>query len=464
MDADNLASGKPSGERRRKKVTEDPVDLLYRTTPIPAAPMTPWYFGLPDHTTEQTPPPAPEIPSVPETRANVRFSIQKKQDDDIVMVDAGGPSEYPPVKRRSDSIAKKAGLGGMFGGLLSKAKPENKRRSTAATDDEGARGLRREDRKVKRSAKAHSDGDDLDEDREARRAARRARRAEREAAERQADQDARQVKEDERRERRRRQDEEAEEARRQEKEARRAARRAQREAEREKEEADRVAAEAKDAERAERRKLRREQRYDEAPTPETRERRRRSRVEGEDDDARRLRREERRMRRQTVHETEPVVDSYFDSRNAGAEDPVYSTATKESSEIRSRRRDQEQRPGWPHSGTSSWVKEASDHALPPPIAATVIEEKVDDNDDAADREIRRQLRKARRARRGDEVEGDEERRKRRAGRRADGGGGWDDEGVRRDRDRGLAFAVPEVPSRAQSTQGRGGWWKKIPGL
>ncbi len=93
---------------------------------------------------------------------------------------------------------------------------EPRRRGTyPTTDEEGARR-----------------GEDEDAEREARRAARRARRAEKEAADRaaaeQAAEEARRAKDESRRERRRRQEEEDEARRQEEKEARRAERRAQR--------------------------------------------------------------------------------------------------------------------------------------------------------------------------------------------------------------------------------------------
>lgn len=384
------------------------------------------------------------MPSTREPSANARIVKQAKQDDDIVMVDAGGPSENlgPPTLKRSDSSAKKAGLGGMFGGLLSKSRQDSKRRSTALTDDEAVRGLRREDRKIKRSTRDRSEPDDADrdmtmsgaaaeEDQEARRAARRARRAEREAAERAAE-DARRAKDEERRERRRKQEEELEARKQEEKEARRAARREQKA----REEAERQAAEAKEAERAERRKARRAERAEKEATRtdgeplikdpgrlKTPERRRSYMEAPTDDEERRRRREERRAMRSSDaprtsrRKSAPIVDGYFDPRNSSkardaepeflpADGPVY----KES---------KSKKAGWPHSGTDSWVKDHSDAPPPPEDAPPVDGAPVDDT--TADENARRALRKTRRHSKFDDgtAEAQEERKRRREFRRKD---------------------------------------------
>ena len=254
---DNVTSPEKSSRhsKRKSKVMQDSIYKI----PPPAVPMPPGDFDLPNRK---------KMSFVKEQSTNARGVQQAKQDDDIVMVDAGGPSES---LKRSDSVAKKAGLGGMFGGLLSKSRPDNKRRSTALTDDEGLRGLRREERKVKRPAKDRADTDvdrdvtmsgaTTEEDQEARREARRARRAEKEAAE-EAAEDARRAKDEEKRERRRKQEEEAEARRQEEKEARRTARREQKA----QEEAERQAAEAKEVERTERRRARKGERADREAT------------------------------------------------------------------------------------------------------------------------------------------------------------------------------------------------------
>lgn len=419
-----------------------------------------------------------------------------KTDDDIVMVDAGGPSEdveVPSVKR-GDPTAKKGGLGGMFGGLLAKARPDVKRGNTIHTEDEG-RGLRREERKVRRSVRAQSDVEGFDpenptmtggateEDQEARRAARRARRAEREAAERAAE-ETRMAKEDERRERRRRAEDEAEARRQEEKESRRAARR-EKQAQ---EEAEQQAAEAKEAERAMRRRLRKAEREIATPAgggeptgdegrPKISERRRSHMASAKgagEDEERRLRRDERRAqratgeRRSSRRESAPVVDDYFDPRNGSKPhyEPESAFIAADGLVYKDTKR---KKPGWPHSGTSSWVKENADAPPPPDDAPNGDIAAVDETE--ADENARRALRKTRRRSKYDDVTGEdtEERRRRRASRRAEREAIRSSEGSQGDgygrrsayRDSGYG---DQPLSRAPSTQGRGSWWKKIAGV
>merc|ERR1711977_322839 len=287
---------------------------------------------------------------------------------------------------RSESTKKAAGLGGMLGGLLSKPRPETKRRATV---DEDVRGLRREDRKIKRPSRDRTETEDADvtmtggaaeEDQEARRA----RRLEKEAMEKAAE-DARRAKDVERRERRRKQ----------EKESRRAARREQKAAE----EAERVAAEAKAAERAERHRAKRAEReareathtdgepLTEGPERMKRSDRRKSHMDGplNEDDERRRRREERRAARgvetpkTSRRKSAPIVDSYFDSRNG---------SKARETEKDSRRK----KAGWPHSGTDSWVADHSD--APPPPDAAPVDGRGDET--AGDEGERRRMRKTRR--------------------------------------------------------------------
>ena len=422
-DGDDLESPlKTSRARKEKsKVVKDPI-----LKPPPAVPMPPEDHNVLDRRSR---------PSTKDSSANARIVKQAKQDEDIVMVDPGGPSD-PPGFKRSDSSAKRASLGGMFGGglggLLSKSRPDNKRRSTALTDDEGPRGLRREDRKIKRPAKDRSEpeqdvtmtGGAAEEDQEARREARRARRAEKEAASKAAD-EARRAKDEERRERRRKQEEEAEAKLREEKEARRAVRREQKA----REEAERQEAEAKEAERAERRRARRAEREAQMDGDQLNEEsarlkksdRRRSQMEGptDDDEDRRRRREERRQMRSldatksSRRKSAPVVDDYFDSRNGAkngpgylpAEGPVYKDSKRKKA-------------AWPHSGTDSWVADHSDAPPPPEDAPPAEEGPVDDP--VADENARRQLRKTRRQSRYDDVGDDrEDRRRRRESRRGE---------------------------------------------
>ena len=338
------------------------------------------------------------------------------------MVDGDGPSETPGSLKRSESTAKKAGIGGMFGGLLSKARPENKRRSTTLTDDEGVRGLRREDRKIKRSSKdVDADAPDADitmtgatteEDQEARKAARRSRRADKEAVEKTAN-DARKAKDEERRDHRRKQEEEAEARIQEEKEARREARREQKA----KEEQDRQAAEARETERLERRRARKAEREsaaqeaeyvypDRAERPGKSERRKSYMDAPLDEDPHTRKREERRAGRTSENvkssrrRSVPIVDNRSRSR-----------ADAEGSKRKRR--------GWPLSGTDSWVKEHSD-APPPPEEPQPVDENAPLGDDGADEEARRALlRRARRRERGGNDDDVDERKRRRGSRRMD---------------------------------------------
>lgn len=417
---DAASPDKSSRDRKKKsKVLSDPI-----FKPPPAVPMPPGDDNLPIRKKRT---------STMNSIANARILKQTKQEDDIVMVDAGGPSDAPGLKR-TDSIAKKAGLGGMFGGLLSKSRPDNKRRSTALTDDEGARGLRREDRKIKRAAKDRPENDDADrditmsggaaeEDQDARREARRARKAQKEADERAVD-EARRARDEERREKRRRQEEEAEAKLREEKEARRAARREQR-ARDEEERLANEAKEAKEAERTERRRARRAEREthtDGEPLTEDPHRirksdRRKSYMDKptDDDQDRKRRREERHIRSSETPKTSrrksaPIVDGYFDPRNGSKREPEFLPA--EGPVYKDSRR---KKAGWPHSGTDSWVADHSDAPPPPPDDTPMDMNPVDDT---ADENARRALRKTRQqSRYGDDVtdDHDDSRRRRRRG-------------------------------------------------
>lgn len=462
---DQASPERSSRDRKRKsKVISDPI---YTNTTPPAVPMPPRATELPYRRRG--------VPFAMNPSANTRNFEQAQQEEDIVMVDGGGPSENLGSNgvKRSDSKAKKAaGFGGMFGGLLSKSRPDNKRRSTALTDDEGPRGLRREDRKIKRPAVDRPGGDTTDrdmtmsggaaeEDQQARRVARRARRAEREAAEKEAE-DARRAKEEERRERRRKDEERREIRRQQEKEARRAARREQKA----QEEAARQATEEKEAIREERRRARRAEKdaayTDAEPVTEDPGRlkksgRRRSHIDtpAEDSEERRRKREERRaMRsgdtpRSSRRKSAPVVDDYFDPRNGSksrpaddeflaADGPVYQDSKR-------------RKAGWPHSGTDSWVKDHSD--APPPPEDTPSAEGVGDGG-MTDDNARRSSRKSHRRSKHDDDS--EERRRRRESRRMDKDVGKSTEGSQGDgrrpsrRDSGY---VDTTPSRAASASG-----------
>lgn len=472
--ADGLTSPDKPSRKKKSKVTID-------SFVPPAVPMPPDDLDLPLRPSRR------RMPPTQESSANTRSSKQSKQDDDIVMVDAGGPSEVPGLKR-SDSSAKKAGLSGVFGGFLSKSRPDNKRRSTTVTDDEGVRGLRREERKVRRSGQGPSDAADgdvtmsgaaADEDQEARREARRARRAEREAIEKAAE-EARKAKDEERRERRRKQQEEEDEARRlEEKEARRKARKEQRAREEE-----RFAAEAKEAERAERRRARRAEK-EAAVAAQTdgeimgdsirlkKSDRRRTYADGtpEDDEERRRRHEERRALRSADNtprtsrrRSAAVVDDYFDPRNGSksrhreaeylpADGPVY--PPKES-----KRRKEDKKAGWPHSGTDSWVK---DHSDAPPPPEDVLSGNGAGDETIGDERERAAMRKTRRRSKYEDMTGEEqeERRRRRESRRVEKEAIRSSEGSQgRSSRRDSGFIET---SRAPSMSRGGSFWKKIVG-
>lgn len=359
--ADPIRHRSRSDKKSKSRVTDD--SMLNGQAP-PSVPMPP-------------PPPPMEIPirrkTVPATDWPARAYQQKRQEDDIVMVEPGGPSENlgAPGPKRTDSNARKSGLGGMFGGVFGKKdkekdRPDLKRRSTAPAGDE-SRAYRRDERKTRRSSRdvdpeidVTMTGAATEEDQEARRAARRARRAEREAGQRGAE-DARAAKEESRRDRQQREEEDEREARRAAKrEKRRAAEAAERRVEEERE--------AKEAERAERRRARKEreaaQTDGEARAEDPlRSRRRRSHRDGEDDEARRRRREERAKSsdpRKSSRKSAPVPEPEF----LPADGPVYN-------------RSKPKAPAWPHSGTDSWVRENSD-APPPPNIPTGEASPVDD--------------------------------------------------------------------------------------
>lgn len=432
------------GRKSRSKVN---------AVPPPAVPMPPEEDGLPYQRRKAS----------GNKEANSTPLKQTKPEDDIVMVDAGGPSETP---RRSDSTRKSAGLGGMFGGLLSsKSRPDtNKRRNTAMTEDE-TRELRREERRIKRRSVADPadvtmSGGAAEEDQEARRAARRARRAEKESEEKAAE-DARKAKDDERRERHRKADEDAEARRRDEKEAKKSARREAKA----QEDSERRNAEAKELERAERRRARRLERAEKEPATDgegltedparvKRSDRRRSHADpsAAEDEARRRRREERRSLRDietpksSRHRSAPLVDGYFDPRNGSkARDTEPETAGETPARKESRRK----KPGWPHSGTSSWVQETSDAPPPPELTPAVA---VDD--DIAGESERRQMRKTRRRKDDGTPDDIEERRKRRESRRGEKKSSEGSQGDRSRRDSGFVDT-----SRAPSAQG--GLWGRL---
>ncbi|KAI0401033.1 hypothetical protein F4802DRAFT_609692 [Xylaria palmicola] len=380
-----------------------------------------------------------DLASSPDKSGRKRSKV--RLDDDIVMVDVGGPADGTPL-RRSNSSAKK-GISGLFGGLMSSTpRPEPRRRSTYhGTDDEG-----RPDKRARRSRGMSNAEPDMDADREARRAARRELREQEKAEE------ARRAKEA-RRERRKRQEEDEEDARRQEeREARRAERRVARERE-----AQRLAgeeAEAKEAERMERRRQRRiekeaaavEEAEADARRAAREERRRARHVEGsEEEEHRRLRREAKRAEKSSRSRPTPV-DEYGYPRERPPRPPT-------DDEYGKRRT-----PTWPHSGTSSWVKEHSD-AGPPPDDGHTTDAPQPIDDEEARRAARRAAR--RRERNGDasreQQQHEDDQRRRRARReererRERRVGGSDGSGDKAQREAVFMDSTP-----------RSSWWRKLTG-
>ncbi len=437
------------------------------------------------------PPPPPAVPMPPGSDdLNVPLSSRPKNkrkatnrppkqtvEDDIVMVEPGGPSEDRDHRsrglKRSEFSAKK-GFGGMIGGFLGKAMggkseiKESRRRSVQP--DEYERRDRRRDSHKTRSTDEPEDpeaisprnpvmsGGSTEEDREARRETRRAERHARRAEQERATEEARRVKDEQRLVKRRRA-EEAEEQRRQEDlEVRRAARRELREKQ------------AKEAERAERHRLRAEERMaaerekvqTDADIPRLKRSDRGKTVDMsvEEDEERRRRREERRAAREagepiprlSRRATEPPAESYFDSRHA------------------EKREKAPKRPGWPHSGTDSWVKEHSD-APPPPEDEEPIQ------DELADPVPERKSRRSSRYVEDMPLVDPEERRRRREARRTerqkvrsqpssqgDGRERERERGRDRDRDKDRYREREEGRkrmSREPSQSGGGSWWNKI---
>jgi len=175
-----------------------------------------------------------------------------------------------------------------------------------------------------------------------------------------------------------------------------------------------------------------------------------------DDEDRRRRHEERRAARaggetprSSRRKSAPVVDDYFAPRNGGkdaeflpADGPVYKDAKRK-----------KEKPGWPHSGTDSWVKDHSD-APPPPDASA----EGDPEDIGRKHKSRRHH--------GDEDP--EERRKRRESRRGGDKGtvrsGEGSQGERRSSRRDSGF-VETTPSRGPSASGGlFSRWKKMAGV
>lgn len=357
-------------------------------------------------------------------------TVQSYQhDDDIVMVDVADATPTPGLKRSNTTGSTRKGFGGLFGGILNKPPTELKRRGTYHTDGEDG-------------------GAVTDADAEARKAARRARRVEKELADK--------SKDEIRREKRRKQEEEAEAQRQADKEARRAERRAARERDADKRKEDEDKEERRRRKRAEREKERDavDTGAEDAELEARRARRERRKARAgesdrDNDEDRRRRRVERRSAREaegktpTRRRTEPIEDDFVYPRppkmSRRHTDGLAKSAAKAA-----------EPPAWPHSGTSSWVKDHVD-AGPPPDDAGMTTEAPEDgegDEDAARRERRR------RRRYGDlEVGGDDERRRRRHEERSDGS----DE--RRRERKGSTFA--DGAGAGRSSSGFGGLWKKL---
>lgn len=317
--------------------------------------------------------------------------------DDIVMVDATSPQDEldgakenlafdeRPHPKRADTSAKKSKggmMGGLFGGfsksrrasepldrpkskgVLTEDEGLSRRKRPVTGTDDSAKRLRREDRKVRRSATderaaegyvydapASKDADDPEA--QARKEARRAKREAEKAAE-----DARKLKAKDARERRARKEEEAEAIRLEEKRARRAAR-------------EEMNAKLGADPSSRPRKTDRRRSHMDPP------------ISTADEDAeRRARREARRAARTPGEKSRKnPVNDYFDPRNGadGGGEPYMN--------------------GNDH--TSSWVKsQVSTPADPPPVEGTIIEPPPvlgGSNDPAADDDAaRRAKRKSRR--------------------------------------------------------------------
>ncbi|KAJ4422880.1 hypothetical protein N0V82_002405 [Gnomoniopsis sp. IMI 355080] len=366
------------------------------------------------------------LDSTPKRYADDATVQSYHHDDDIVMVDVADASPAPGLKRSNTTGSTRKGFGGLFGGILSKPPAELKRRNTSHTDGEDA-------------------GAATDADAEARKAARRARRVEKEVAEK--------SKDEIRREKRRKQEEEAEAQRQADREARRAERRAAREREADRRKVDEDKDERRRRKRAERDKEREglETGAEDAEAEARRVRRERRKVRAgesdrETDADRRRRRTEKRGAREaegripTRRRTEPVEDDF-----------VYPRPTKISRRHTDGLAKAAEPPAWPHSGTSSWVKDHSDAGPPPDDGGmtTEVPEDGEGDEDAARRERRR------RRRYGDvEVGGDDERRRKRHEDRSEGS----DE--RRRERKGSMFA-DGVGAGRTSSGGFGGLWKKL---
>ncbi|TKA80419.1 hypothetical protein B0A49_01196 [Cryomyces minteri] len=430
--------------------------------------------------------------------------------DDAVLIDAytdgakgvPGPGDHAlhdtprqsPMKRSASSAKKTAGLMGFFGGFVGKSsddrhknKPADesedgtsrRKRASPGYEDDHAKRLRREGRKVARSRAPDADGFTAEaapvfsatdgEDTNARRAERRAKRAERDAAvgesraaelaeaeERAARRrekekavlEARKAKAREAKERRDREEEEIEARRQEEKRARRAVRAAEEQARRD--------ADARDAER----RRRRDKERDELTSRPQLSERRKSHLRTSDD--RHARRTPTERPRTDRRKSAMPVDDYFDPRNGqnGYGGNVHpATAPPEGG-----------RPYLAPGGdkTSSWVNAVNvDPPLPPPVEGTVLD---GPGPGLATNEEQRTARRNRR-KDGEEKEKEKSRRREDRGMRSSNGSAGEKTVRRRsampelDGGGGLRSwdGAPVRPGGEKAAK-RGSWFKKIAGL
>lgn len=167
-------------------------------------------------------------------------------------------------------------------------------------------------------------------------------------------------------------------------------------------------------------------------------------VEGSDDEEERRRRREAR-RAEKANRSRPVpTDNYVYPRER---------SSRHTDDERAKKRT----PTWPHSGTSSWVKEHSD-AGPPPEDGLTTDAPPATDDEEARRAARRAARRRERERYDEanrEYEDDQRRRRARREereRRERRVGGSDGSGEKAQREQLFMDATP-----------RSSWWKKLTG-
>lgn len=333
------------------------------------------------------------------TRREKRRSRKVGDDEDAMA------AEEAPIKR-STSTSKKSGFSGLFSGLMTPRSARGDPFADAdAAVDEASRDARHSTRRTRDSEREHMTNDDSPRERRRKRdAASEARRVEEKAA-RKAERHTARQQEDERRA-----DDDRE------------ARRVERRRMRKEQEAAALADESRKAARMDRR-------ASQQPGP------------SQEDAERRRRREERRAARAAEGAAAPKHRSSQKQSDHFGEEQVYPQ--------KELKRDSRRGSMWPHSGTSSWVKDHSDAPPPPDDSAPT-------DDDQARREG---LKTRRRAKYGDltadEMDEQRRRRARREGRererRAVGSEGSDE----RHQSRRNSMFVDPTP--------RTSWWRKFTG-